>query len=192
MATGLTYKIEERDVSFKEFVWDCARSFGAFADQRDESGPLKLTNEEDSYHTKRLAESVEEFDKLLKMTSARKEKEAQKANEAYLNRYNEALAKYRASKARYEALIAEAEAWNIPSPEHKNLKEFILQQLKDSLGCLREPTLTVWTVQEWYEAELNSAKWDIDYHMKEQSQHKEVNKGRQKWIDDLVKSVGAP
>ena len=58
MPTGHTAKILE-GATFEQFVWDCARSFCAFANQRDDvpGSPPVLEEKPSEYESERLDEA---------------------------------------------------------------------------------------------------------------------------------------
>lgn len=64
MPTGYTAAITDKDISFEQFVWDCARAFGALVLQRDDAigSPIKLP-EPSPYNRDRLVEIKSEIEK---------------------------------------------------------------------------------------------------------------------------------
>jgi hypothetical protein len=135
MATGYTAPIHDgEDITFEQFVLRCARAFGAAIHQRDESMDVEIREMEmDSWYT----ESAEKARAVMDETLARAPEEWQSAFDEEVLRaeeYNERIKRNNSElTARYEAMIAQVEAWTPPTREHYELKEFMLKQLHESL-----------------------------------------------------------
>ena len=80
MPTGYTYPVKENEnLSFDEFIWSCARAFGALMHMRDDSSDQEIRLPEQSeYHKDRIKEAKERLARLEKMTLAEAKIEADK------------------------------------------------------------------------------------------------------------------
>lgn len=133
MPTGYTEGIEK--LSFNQFVWKCARAFGAFIMQREDSLNSKPVLEEslDGYYTTALQEAKD----ALAVFDSKSEKQRLKDAEQEIRKEIKATEKALAEKENllkcYERKLAEAKAWIPPSDDHQGLKEFMISQITDSI-----------------------------------------------------------
>ena len=196
MPTGYTAKVQD-GATFEEFVWGCARAFGALIEMRDDAmdTPIPEQFEPSSYNTKRLAETKAELTRVLAMSDTDCATEA-KAEYDKARQYKiEADAKDTQTAERYNAMIARVDDWEPPTPEHVELKRFMLQQLNESVrfDCgyeRKEPK--PFTAQEWRTQKLEQLRRDVVYHQKEHEAELERTASRNKWIADLRESVKMP
>lgn len=193
MPTGYTQDIE-KGITFPEYLWGCARAFGALITLRDSSGPIPETLAPSSYESRRIVELEEEKKKLLALS----DKELQnmldieiaktiKDNAAYLERHN-------TEKALYAKMQKEVEAWAPPTPDHVKLKEFMLDQIRISLPY--EPpyqsALPLNDIVKWKEEKLDSIERSLARNHKGYSEELERTADRNKWLNDLRASVPMP
>ena len=201
MPTGYTHKVQETDdLPFDEFLWDCARAFGALIHMRDDSmgAQIKLPEESD-WHKNSLKEATSKLEKLQKMTLAQAKAERDRERERAQKNAKESLAEKLQSRKRYERMIKLVEAWSPPTSEHKGLKEFMLSQLNDSVkfdcnndyyeDLLKKKMVSP---KEWLAAAIADAKYSIDYHSKKAREEHEDTLKRIEWIMQLQHSVPLP
>jgi hypothetical protein len=198
MPTGYTAKIGDTDISFKDFALHCARAFGACIMQRDAPGdePPKL-QEVDNYHLKQVALAQEKLGALALLSPEEARARAENEYAQTLKDAEEGIARDARLKERYEAMLVHVAAWQPPTPDHQGLKDFMEQQLRQSLSfdCGR----SYWqdakagskclTADEWMLKEKARATKDLDYHTKEYAEEKERVKGRNAWITALGDSL---
>lgn len=196
MPTGYTAAVQD-GISFEEFVWRCARNFGALILMRDDpmDAPVPERFEPSDYHPKRLAEAEAELERVSKMSPSKAGVAARKEREEALRYAAEYFAKQVQISDRYRAMIAQVEAWQPPTSEHVGLKEFMLQQLNESLkfdcGYLPDKP-PVKSGEEWKRERIAKLNNDIAYHKEELAKEIERTEGRNKWIADLRASVPPP
>ncbi len=136
MPTGYTCVVEDGSVtSFREFALRCSRAFGAMVTLREEPLSSELPEFKlEPYYLERVQRCEIDLGNALNMTEAEALEEAQIA---FLHE-TERFAKYsedkRVVRERYQKMIAKVESWEPPTSEHVELKNFMLQQLKDSIG----------------------------------------------------------
>ena len=196
MPTGYTANVADgRVVELRDFALICARAFGATVMQRDEP----LTEEprhrvESMYHVNALREAQAKWEYAQTMTI----ETAARAMFAERAEIREADARYRtekyATRARYEAMIAQVETWEPPTPDHAKMKEFMAQQLADSMqsDCadwVRETPEQ--TPAEWLMARRLKALRDIAHHADEQTKEIKRCAETNAWIDALYASLPA-
>jgi hypothetical protein len=98
-------------------------------------------------------------------------------------------------KNRYQRVLEEVYQWQPPTPEHVKLKEYAINQLKDSIewdcgsAYLYLKKIKKNTSTEWIKRRTESCLKDIDYHSKEYNEEvKRVNE-RNDWIRLLRASL---
>ena len=194
MPTGYTSDIYngEKKVTLKEFTLNCARAFGALVSMRDDSFDTPIPDElipDTSYHDKNI-EKIErklkeyettppDLDKLYDEYVTQQTKlglESKQRNDELLERYN--------------FMLTQVKEWVPPTPEHKKLHEFMINQLEESIkfdcynsGDYYKPV----TKEEWVKTHnpIDGLKSSLKYH-KEQI---EVAKRNNLWLKQLRDSL---
>jgi hypothetical protein len=195
MPTGYTAKLEEKGQTFAEFVWTCARAFGALITMREDSldAPIPEAFQPEPYAERSLREAKAELERVRKMTLKEAEKEAAASfveRKAEVEKHN---VKVRAILARYKAMEAEVRAWVPPTPDHDGLRNFMLQQIKESTQYTHESKVPArLSAAEWREQRLASAARDVAYYEKSWAEEQERTRSRNKWLNDLRCSVPVP
>ncbi len=169
MATGYTAEIE-KGISFQEFVFKCARAMGVCITMRDDSldTPIPETFEPDNYYLENLKKAKSELTKVEKWDEkvAQKHLESDyKTNQKY---HSDAIKRKHELLLKYKTMLAKVKEWQPPSPEHNDFKQFMIDQIEDSI------------------------KWDcdIDYHQKQLNKPKQkAEKYKQFNIANLKKDI---
>lgn len=193
MPTGYTAVVGE-GATFEQFVWRCARAFGALIELRDDSLDAAIPErfEPSNYHMKRLTEAKSELAQVRAMSDRGCGDAAVADYEKELAYKAEADAKDAKLSADYTDMIVRVEAWEPPSDDHVCLKEFMLEQLRDSLkfdcGFLR-PAPTLLVADGWRVARIEKLQRDVVYHTKELKAEAERVEGRNRWVAQLRESV---
>lgn len=197
MPTGYTDAIA-KGISFRDFVLRCARGMGACIMQRDEpmSEPPKTQTPSD-YHEKELKKAETELKELKDISDetalhkARSEHEKQRAEIEAGIRNNIDL------KAKYEAMLSRVQKWNPPTPEHVGLKDFMINQINESIrfdceGSYYDDLLTRLkppSAEKWKTRKFKEILRNISYHKEELAKEIERTNGRNKWIECLYDSL---
>jgi len=200
MPTGYTADIE-KDISFEDYILGCARAFGACMHQRDDSSKEKpmLRSIENSYHVDALSNAKTEVAKLEAMkgvndrTAYGKQIIAEEAasNQEYFN-------KKVALRNKYEAMLSKAYNWFPPTPDHENLKKFMIEQITSSIDfdcntkydMERLTALSKANPLDKYNEALRHAYKDVEYHETELYKDRERNDNANRWIAALYGSLG--
>ena len=195
MPTGYTADVADGKVTdLLTFALQCGRAFGACIEQRDESGNAPPRRREVSdYHAKALKEAKNRLVALKHVGAATADREAAAA---FAERTKES-ARYEAQrlekKARYEAMIAKVSAWTPPTKDHNEMKQFMLNQLQESIrfDCsglgLSAPERM--NGKEWLAKAIASAQRDVEYHEKEYAREVKSVEEANQWIDALYRSL---
>ena len=199
MPTGYTAKIEE-GISFKQFVLNCARAFGACIEMRDDPMDKPIPDEfnPSDYHEKKLAEANKQIVKLKAMTLAVCETEAKAEYEKSLQYHKDSLKKRGDLKRKYDAMLAEVQKWNPPTNKHEGLKKFMREQIEESIKYDCEgnyhfdslANLKQIPAKEWQKKQIDQCLKDISYAAKNQKEENERAASRTAWVRQLRESIG--
>ena len=145
MPTGYTAPVKDGETTdLADYALSCARAFGALVMLRDSDQSLAATKryiaeetylrpEEDSYHTRSLAQAKARIESLKRMTDDEIMQAAQQAVDERLAS-NEQYAQEKAlTKQRYETMLVKVRAWDPPTEDHERFKEFMESQLTESI-----------------------------------------------------------
>ena len=189
MPSGYTCDIADgKDISFTDFALNCAKAFGACIEQRDDNYKPKLLDK-DSYHLK----EIEELKKWKKPTKEEYNDYVTKQT-AY---YNEQIDKRNKLKIRYQQMLDKANAWTPPTKGHMGLKQFMIDQLSESLknDCgndyyqMELSQIESYTYEGVVSDMRDANKRDIEYHTEQLKKDNERVEGCNEWISALYKSL---
>lgn len=197
MPTGYTADIA-KGITFEQFAWNCARAMGALIMMRDEPSnvPIPERFEPSDYNAKALAEAHERLDWLNGLSLPEANGEACKAHAAALDSHRRYESDKNDLRKKYWAMLEKVEAWTPPTTEHVGFKDFMAQQIRDSIkfdchnSYEQEPKPL--TGMEWRAAETEKALKDVKYHSEEHAKEVTRNTQRNQWIASLRTSLGSP
>ncbi|SHJ72314.1 hypothetical protein SAMN05444159_1322 [Bradyrhizobium lablabi] len=194
MPTGYTYPVVDGKITeFPDFALLCARAFGALIMMRDDPMDASIPDEfepETKYYDDRLAADMKRLGGVQAMTMA-------DANTAALEVHREALAsrsKYLADKeieaGRLNAMLAHVRAWNPPTPDHAEMKKFMIDQLVMSLPGDYAPAIpALLDGAAWRQQEIDRLADSIVYSQKEIAKEVERARTRTEWVKSLRASL---
>lgn len=194
MPTGYTAQIGD-GISFEKFVWSCARGFGALILMRDDpsDAPIPERFEPTDYHQQQLVTLKAELARLDGMSREDAEREA---TEQYNNKMAyraKRAAELKALRSKYEAMLAQVEAWTPPTPEHQGLKDFMTSQIKESIDwdcrIFPEDAPRQRTGGDWLSEQIIETRRFIAYHEEQNAKEVERTESRNKWIAALRQSL---
>lgn len=196
MPTGYTNKIKD-GMTFNEFVMGCARAFGACIDMRDESANAQIPErfEPSNYHKLKLDEATSKLARLEALDDIEVAVMAQKEFEAAIIANDNYIATQIALQEKYESMLSRVRDWVPPTPDHKKLKEFMIEQIETSIkydcnaGLYERNKPKQKTIKQWRDEQLAMAKRDIDYHTKEYKKEIEHTESRNNWLKELRNSL---
>ena len=194
MPTGYTLDLYDgKDITFEEFVLKCARAFGALISMRDEpiDAPIPERFEPSDYHLKELEKAKKRLKEVKKWDEEKTEQEAERAYREALKEREEFIKKNKLIRKRYEDMLSKVQKWKPPTIEHVNLKQFMIQQLVESIeyDCFIPEMPQRLSGEEYKEQQIKKALSDIDYHEREYAE--EVNRvyERNRWLLSLRESL---
>lgn len=194
MLTGYTSKVGNGQ-TFEEFVWGCARAFGALVMMRDDptDGPIPKAFTPSPYYDDALAKEREILGQLRQITVAEAEHSAAASYTEVLTRYEQEKQESNDLAAKYAAMIAKVEAWIPPTADHVKLRNFMLQQLRESVtwDCFEPPSPRRRSGSEWLTARIGDTERRITYYLKEAQKERERTDARNQWLAELRLSLKA-
>lgn len=196
MPTGYTAKIKD-GITFKEFAWGCARAFGALVMMRDDpsDAPIPEKFEPSDHHSKKIAEERARTKELLKFSVKRCDLEATKAHAQAVASNGAALKDCSAQRVKYDAMLDQVKAWVPPTPDHQGMKDFMIQQITDSVkfdcseSYYHDNAPKNIGGAAWREKQLAESARSITYHLEGHEKEVTLANQRNKWIADLRKSL---
>lgn len=196
MPSGYTATLYEGEQSFPDFALACARAFGALITLRDQSidAPVPETVEPSTYYAERAVEHRARIAEVEGWSEFEADDAAHRSWHSAWTRWNAGRAEQEARKARYESMIAQVEAWEPPTPDHVQMKRFMLDQLSESLrfDCDYDaPEPVEMTGVEYALSEVEQARRDLARCEAIQAEENERAASRTAWLVALRDSLKA-
>lgn len=156
--------------------------------------PIPEEFEPSPHYANALASARGEYSKLAEMTETEKLAYGaeQIANDiSHLESY---LANAEVENARLDVMVAEVNKWNPPSPDHANMKDFMLEQLNISRNNLEYSKDNLKTLQDAspigvYDNALARSLNNISYYQRELAKENSRVAERNLWIKQLRESL---
>jgi len=209
MASSYTYKIVAGDQTFAEFLYGAARAMTPFIHMRDTSGakqltlPAKATQSDNDADKARILRRLESDKDALRLHLAKSlatfELEFAEFKAKEWAEYAALCAKRLPIRKRLNDLRSRVAAWEPPTPDHGGLKDFMLEQLDDSLQwdarIPEEPEFPA-TVIDYRNNETEWLRGNVESQAQEYERY--VQRGLEEsnsslsWIAALVKSEPPP
>lgn len=198
MPTGYTAIIEEKDgATFEEFVWRCARAFGALVEMREDSLDTEVPErlKVDAYYVQVVCDAEAGLVRLKAMnreeTSAAAAKEYADAKAAY----RESVERAAVLRDRYAAMRAKVVLWKPPTEGHAGLRSFMLEQIdlctRNGVGPFCSPP-TRQSGSAWHARRMAWAAEEVERSQERLRVAEALVAARNEWIDALRKSVPQP
>lgn len=198
MPTGYTSDIEN-DIEFEDFVLGCARAFGACMHQRDDNMKIKPTlREVDTYYFEQAKDAAAKLADLEAMKPQDRVQYSKDRIAKELEAEQEYFNKKVLLKNKYEAMLAQVHAWNPPTPDHVELKKFMVQQITESINfdcntsyaLERITSLSQKNPSTYFQTALESAREDVKFYTEQYEKHMKAVLESNQWITELYKSLG--
>jgi hypothetical protein len=197
--TGYTYQLVDKNLDFKNWVLCCARAFSPYVSLRDESidTPTPTELKPSDYYLKHLCEVKSERAELEKMDRKAALAYGQKNKDAAVDSMFQLLKEKQNEKHKMLSILGQVQSWEPPTDEHIGLKDFMIQQLEDSIKDINLDYY-VKEVQRWEAKDpLTIYNDQLEYLVEEEERTKErLNKVLKQiehdntWIRQLLKSIG--
>lgn len=196
MPTGYTADIE-KGITFKQFALNCAQAFGACISMRDDpiGTPIPDEFKPSTYNRDRLRECRGRIAQIEAMTDEECAKEAGKEYLAAVEGNRLRVEANTELRRKYQAMLSEVMGWNPPSKDHVGLKNFMRDQIQESIrfDCGHVYTEKEWRKSgpEWRRLKLEELRQDVARHEKEWQAEKARVAERNEWVRKLRESLEA-
>ena len=163
MPTGYTANIEE-GISFREFALSCARAFGACLNFRDEPNDFKITNkfEPSPYYKDRAEGTLVELREIQSLSLQECELRERQALADESKMLREIKDKQLDLYKKYIYIRTQVENWKTPSIDHEPLKQFMIDQINDSIKFDCNNSYYEEKINQLTEKVINPKQWKID------------------------------
>jgi hypothetical protein len=197
MPTGYTAKIED-GISFEEFVLTCARQFSALVTMKDDPLDTKIPDKfEPSNHiVEKIKETQEELEMLQYITEGEADMQAQREYEEQMKSLIERLYEKRKLRRKYENMLNKVYSWEPPTEDHQPLKNFMIQQLEDSIrhDCNEKIVYELMpnrpmTGREYINFWKDQLQKDLEYYQNQYQNEKRRAEERTQWVKQLKNSL---
>jgi hypothetical protein len=135
MPTGYTAVLYDGDQDFETFAMGCARAFGALVTLRDSSPTLRspTSSSRADYYVKQAEIAEQMIAEIEAWTPEQADEKAREMHRAAMVAWRREEDVRNERKVRYEAMLVQVEAWEPPTPDHVEMKQFMADQLRSSL-----------------------------------------------------------
>lgn len=197
MPTGYTDAIKD-DITFTQYAMNCARAFGACIELRDESGGGEKIPEQfqpSDYHVKAREQQEVLMAEIEAMTAEQCVEAAEKDFQGLVDSSNQAIADRKALRIKYEAMLAQVNAWTPPSQEHIGLQNFMRKQIEDSIPFDCDTSYYERNLPQrispdkWRTEQISNIRQRIAYHEKGYAEEVARTNSRNEWIRLLRESM---
>lgn len=197
MPTGYTAGVVDGTIAdFPTFALQCARAFGALILMRDDPMGAAIPDafQPSDYHTTAADAARRELDAVLALTYAEVCQRARDEYDGAMARWREYEERTELERARIVAMMAETKAWEPPTPDHCEMKTFMLQQLTETLKWDGRvfgdaPALALPTGDQWRAEKIARLERDIAYHTEHHAEEVKRVEGRNRWVAALRESL---
>lgn len=196
MPTGYTAMIAD-GATLEQFIWTCARAFGALVTMRDDPADAAIPEEfkPEPYHPTQMGVARAKLEEIRTMRLSTGERMAKQAFEAETESHEKRLREIRELRAKYEAMLVWVRDWEPPTPDHEGLKEFMIQQIESSIkfdcnvSYYTENPPVLLTGEQWMGKVAEEAQRSLAYHRKEFEKEAERVSSRNAWVRALRDSL---
>lgn len=199
MPTGYTAIVAKKEnCTLEEYAMRCARNFGALIEMREEpmDAPIPEKFEINPFYKKELEAAEKELHDFEALPYAEKiavlERDYEQRVERYAKEAEKENEERRVLRGRYEAMLEKVNRWKAPTPDHENLRKFMIEQIED---CI-EPDCRKWNPTIGDKEDCLNVDEHVNYlkrcaRVARESYEKHVAgvEARNKWLSDLRESL---
>ena len=197
MATGCTYKVRNGEVSsFKDFAMQCSRAMGVAIHMRDESSDAPLRHQVvGTHHDDKMKELGAEITRISSLSADQRQAEADALAIETASRKESRQREAVEGDRRYRMMLAFVNDWAPPTAEHAGFKEFMTNQLQQSIdwdaptGEAGAAAVSREDGETWYWRRLGELAKEVSYHKKALLEEQQRVASANAWIDALVASL---
>lgn len=203
MPTGYTYPVREGEITdFPTFAWFCAGGIDVFCRDRDNNRPIgwipteeelaDICGENDRYYEKQIVFAKKELLELHGCDDEAWRKAHATSIERRKRDYEQRVAEKKVIHERYTSMLSKVADWIPPTDAHKRMKEFMIEQLKESIDadCTRPVLCETETLEEYKYEMISILERNIANYEEADLLCKQEARIRRDWIEKLARSLG--
>lgn len=191
----------DKDQSFEQFTMNCARAFGALISMRDDASDAPIPDEivPDKYYAESLKEAQDELMKLSAMSAGELREYGAQRKLASIASWENSVKDEQSDIDKCRAMLERVRAWTPPTADHEGLKNFMVQQISDSMKYADEPDDSYRikalreaqqkTPEEYAHEAMADARERVTSREKDLLKEQQRCAERTQWIRDLRKSL---
>ncbi len=196
MPTGFTAKVQDGTIfDLRGFAILCARNFGHPIEMRDLPMDAEVPDkfEPSDYHAQRKAQAEADLARFVAMSDDEAEAGARAEFDAEVAQYEAYQKEANDLRIRYTKILDQVKDWMPPTPNHDGLKQFMVNQLKDSIeqdcntSWRRFPTKK--SGYFWLDQAKASAQKEVGYQTEELIKEETRCRTRTEWVRSLKLSL---
>lgn len=202
MPSGYTEGILSGTINdLNDFIWMCARGFGAFITQKDNiDEPPILKEKPNPYYKNKIKQLLNEQQKYNEYTDNDWQKEYFKYIEDQLKDIDNNIKEKIESKEKYENILNQVKEWIPPNENFHKLKSFMINQIEESIDfdCdtsfwqERKNKISNLKLEQYKRNVLNDINESLISNKKYYDEEVQRVKERNQWKQQLIESIGLP
>jgi gas vesicle protein len=202
MPSGYTAGIQNGTINnLNDFIWTCARGFGAFITQKDNiDEPPILKEKPNPYYKNKIKQLLNEQQKYNEYTEDDWQNEYLKYIEDQLKDIDDNIKEKIESKEKYENILNQVKEWIPPNENFHKLKSFMINQIEESIDfdCdtsfwqERKNKISNLKLEQYKRNVLNDINESLISNKEYYDEEVQRVKERNQWKQQLVDSVGLP
>ena len=193
MPTGYTQELTEKDVPLERFVLTCAKAF--ISRMKEMSGPIPKQFKPSDYYEKEIRQVMAKLTSLKAMSAKQAQAESDKDYEKAQKDRERYVQEVTALSERLMAMRAQVAGWQPPTNDHQGLKDFMIQQLCDTLDhdgkVLGDPPEKK-SGRDWKAYKIADLEERLVYYEKEQRKEILNVEDSNLWVKRLRDSLETP
>lgn len=196
MPTGYTADVADgKTTDFAAFVMNCARAFGALIELRDSpEAEIPESFAPSMYHQEAFDRAVGALRELADVDAEEAERRADADYDENMRLWAEGKRKREETRRRYRSMLDRVNAWQPPTREHIGLRDFMRQQLEESIRFDCDHDDERWipkrrTGKQWLKEQRQRSNESREYHRAEMSKERDRSLERSAWVKELRRSL---
>ena len=202
MPSGYTEGILSGTINdLNDFIWMCARGFGAFITQKDNiDEPPILKEKPNPYYKNKIKQLLNEQQKYNEYTDDDWQNEYLKYIEDQLKDIDNNIKEKIESKEKYENILNQVKEWIPPNENFHKLKSFMINQIEESIDfdCdtsfwqERKNKISNLKLEQYKRNVLNDINESLILNKEYYDEEVQRVKERNQWKQQLIESIGLP
>lgn len=202
MPSGYTEGILSGTINdLNDFIWMCARGFGAFITQKDNiDEPPILKEKPNPYYKNKIKQLLNEQQKYNEYTDNDWQSTYLKYIEDQLKDIDDNIKEKIESKEKYENILNQVKEWIPPNENFHKLKSFMINQIEESIDfdCdtsfwqERKNKISNLKLEQYKRNVLNDINESLISNKEYYDEEVQRVKERNQWKQQLIESIGLP